>query len=62
MNTETEDQKVNLVCSEVAHVFDDWSEVCKCGEMPRHRVIRCPTCKREYWSERATNPTKQKEI
>jgi hypothetical protein len=62
MNTETEDQKVELVCSDVAHVFEESQELCKCGEVARHRVIRCPTCKQEYWSKRATNPTEQKEV
>jgi hypothetical protein len=53
----TEDSNhTELKCSEVAHVFDDHSEICKCGKVPRHRVIKCPTCKREHWSERAQNP------
>jgi hypothetical protein len=61
MNTETEDQKVDLVCSDVAHVFEDSQELCKCGEIARHRVIKCEHCGNEFWSKRATNPAEQKE-
>jgi hypothetical protein len=62
MNTETVDQKADPVCSDVAHVFEDHSEICKCGEVPRHRVIKCDHCGNQFWSRRATNPTEQKEV
>jgi hypothetical protein len=56
MEVSTEDQKVDLVCSDVAHVFEDWSELCKCGEIARHRVIKCDHCGNQFWSRRAGNP------
>jgi len=49
-------EQVDLVCSEVAHVFDDHSEICKCGEQPRHRAVKCDHCGNTYWTKRATNP------
>lgn len=48
-------------CSNGAHVFDTHSEICKCGELPRHRAVRCAHCGNTYWTRQATNPEQRKE-